>query len=93
MSLDDYIKVLQYYNIERPDNIYKIKKQANRCMYYKMCKTDSSNSKYKKVLFILLIRKYSSHNKKNIKSHTMKMKINMLNNKTRIRSPISYLCT
>lgn len=93
MSIEEYLKVLEYYEMNKPNNIYKIKKIANKCMLNKMCKTNNHHSKYKKVLFVMMNRKMASYNKKNIGSKTMKYNCRYNNNKTRNRSPISYLCT
>ena len=93
MSIEEYLKVLEYYKINKPTNIYKIKKIANKCMMSKMCKTNKHNSNYKKVLFVMLNRKIASHNKKNVASKTMKYHCRFTHNKTPNRSPISYLCT
>lgn len=93
MILNEYLQVLDYYGINKPNNIYKIKKSANHCMLHKMCKSSENDSKYKKVILVMLRRKMASYNKKNIVSNTMKNKSRLTHNKTRVRSPISYLCT
>ncbi len=93
LSLEEYSQVLNYYKVSKPNNIYKLKKNANYIMLHKMCKTNQKMMRYRKILNVLQKKNIKSHNKKNLKYGTLKMKISYYkHNNTRVRSPVYYLC-
>jgi len=96
LTLDEYSQILKYYNKKKPKSIYHLKKEATYIMNEVMCQTKQSkkiNKKYKKIINILKRKNIQSHNKKNLKHGTMKIKFYNINNNTRSMSPIYYyLC-
>lgn len=93
LTLEEYNKILKFYNKKRPQSIYKLKKQANYIMNEMMCKTKPTNKKYNKIINIIKNKNIHSHNKKNLKHGTMKIRFYNVNNNTRSTSPIYYyLC-
>ena len=91
LSIDEYKNIFKYYKIQIPDNIYYIKKNANKIIINKMCISNCKKKcKYKYLLLILNKNKILSNNKKNKIEKTRK-NFNIKNRKTRITSPINYL--
>ena len=93
LTLDEYNEILKYYDKKRPNSIFKLKKQATYIMNEIMCKTKTKNKKYNKIINIIKNKNIHSHNKKNLKHGTMKIRFYNLNKNTRSTSPIYYyLC-
>jgi len=47
LTKEDYIKILEFYNIQIPSNYSKIKNMANDILSNQLCKCVSTNKSYK----------------------------------------------
>ena len=47
LTKEDYIKILEFYNIKIPSNYSKIKNMANDILSNQLCKCVSTNKSYK----------------------------------------------
>lgn len=94
LTIEDCKNILNYYNIQLPTNIYKIKKKANYLISKKMCyiKEKNINKKNKKVFRIIRKKSILSHNKKYVKNATMRIRVYQKYNATKSLSPIYFYC-
>tara|TARA_Y100001970_G_C13956184_1_gene710824 strand:- start:330 stop:629 length:300 start_codon:yes stop_codon:yes gene_type:complete len=93
LSLDEYNKVIIYYQIKKPKNIYKLKKKVNDLILNKMCDGgNNKSSKYNHIINIIRNKRMYSYNKKNLKHGTFKKFLKKTYNRTHYNSPISWLC-